>query len=139
MILSPKIIYSVLGLEDPKIFKEKRITENLFNLTHYSIEGDLYRRTGKTTSLIIEIIALSLEGDKKILVYCRDLYNVRAFIDEIKKNLIKVNEFYPIKFTEKPVKSEIFFEELNSIITVRSNFLDALWSEIRYDIVYSDE
>jgi hypothetical protein len=136
MHLSSKIIYQILNLEDPQIFKEKMIVNNLFNLHPSSKESDIFRHTGKTTSLIINIIPILLEKNKTILICCKNQQHAKFISNNLKNILLKVNKIYPIKFIENN-NNQFNFKELNSTLFIRYED-DPLWSKIKYDVSYRD-
>ncbi len=136
-MLSAKLIYHELVLMDPELFKRERAIDNLFYLDDYFKESDLYRRTGKTTKLIVDTISFASEKNKIILILCRDYQNVRYFIREaevVLKKLVK-NYNYLSYFIKE---NEIIFDTIKSKIIVRSD-LDTLWSEPYCDVAYRDE
>lgn len=137
MYLSKKMIYKILNFDDPIIFRDNQIINNLFNIDQNFREADIYRRIGKTTSLIIDSIHAILQGDKTVVVYCSDFQHVRFFLNELKNILVKINQHHPIKFKEKASDCHIFFEDLRSHIFVKSD-LSQLWSGVKYDLAYRD-
>lgn len=136
-MLSAKLIYHKLTLMDPELFKKERSIDNLFYLDNYSKKSDLYRRTGKTTRLIVNAISFASEEKKIILILCRDYQNVRCFIREAEEMLKKlVKNYNCLSYFIK--ENEIIFNIIKSKIIVRSD-LDTLWSEPYCDVAYRDE